>query len=287
MLARTYGTDLALGINYRLRLALTADAGLGAAHGMARLARSGQWPVLSDGAFQFAVASLIHMARPHDPATPLPLPDLDDERRLCGLAFWLGQFDAAHRTGAVPVLPATGRREVDGLLSMVIDLFIDDMLALVRAAATGPFAQRRRAAGAPAIAAPGNAIGGLGVGECADAIAHHSLIVFCTTTDTGALAHRKEAEPLLRQLVGQLLLDTTDPAALRHLAVYLPRQVVGATWPLDRLLAICAGPAPRRTLAEHRAHLRAAYTVTPPGSPSSRVRSPQGDEPQRPLRPGR
>jgi hypothetical protein len=176
---------------------------------------------------------------------------------------------------------------VDGLLSMVIDLFIDDMLALVRAAATGPFAQRRRAAGAPAIAAPGNAIGGLGVGECADAIAHHSLIVFCTTTDTGALAHRKEAEPLLRQLVGQLLLDTTDPAALRHLAVYLPRQVVGATWPLDRLLAICAGPAPRRTLAEHRAHLRAAYTVTPPGSPSSRVRSPQGDEPQRPLRPGR
>jgi hypothetical protein len=56
--------------------------------------------------------------------------------------------------------------------------------------------------------------------------------------------HGLDALPLLRQLVGHLLLDDTDPAALRQLAVYLPRQAAGASWLITCLLAVCAGPAP-------------------------------------------
>ena len=101
-----YWTDIELAVNYRLRLALAADVGLAPAQGMALLQRTmpGGWPVLADGAFQFALASLVHQARPHDPGTPLPLPDPEQERQACRLAWWLGAFDRVHRTGRPPTV---------------------------------------------------------------------------------------------------------------------------------------------------------------------------------------
>jgi hypothetical protein len=66
-----------------------------------------------------------------------------------------------------------------------------------------------------------------------------------------------EAAVWLRHLVGFVLADYSDRYGLRHLAVYLPRQAVGVSWAIDRVLVVCAGTARQRNLPEHRAALHA------------------------------
>jgi len=156
MMRRGYPGDIARAMNYRLRLALAADVGLAPARGMALLQRvmPGEWPVLTSGAFALALARLAHEVRPHDPATPVALPDPEREREACGLAWWLGVFDRVGRTGRPPMVPGSGRRCVEGLRDLIVPIGLDDMVGLVRAAGEGPFARLRARAAVPVSRAP-------------------------------------------------------------------------------------------------------------------------------------
>ncbi|MCM3921541.1 hypothetical protein ND748_07655, partial [Frankia sp. AiPs1] len=104
-------------------------------------------------------------------------------------------------------------------------------------------ARLRARAAAPVLASPA------GAGAGADMLVGDTLLAFHTTIDPATLTAPREAMGLLCRLVGALLLDDGEP---RHLALYLTRQRVGVSWPVARLLEICAGPTPRRSLAEHR-----------------------------------
>lgn len=121
---------------------------------------------------------------------------------------------------------------------------------------------RLRARGASGLVLAG---GMAGAGP--DALVADTLLTFHTTTDLTALTNPNEALPLLRRLVAGLLTDHAEPEP-RHLALYLTRQGIGVSWPVERLLEICAGPAPRYGLREHRAALtEAVLEQTLPRSP--------------------
>ena len=257
MMRRGYPGDIARAMNYRLRLALAADVGLAPARGMALLQRimPGEWPVLTSGAFALALARLAHETSPHDLATPVALPDPEREWEACGLAWCLGVFDRVGRTGRPPMVPGSGRRCVEGLRDLIVPIGLDDMVGLVRAAGEGPFARLRARAAVPVLTSPGGADEGL------DALVGDTLLAFHTTIDPAILTTPREVLPLLCRLVGALLLDDADP---RHLALYLTRQCVGVSWPIERLFEICAGPEPPRSLSEHRQALTATLAALRP-----------------------
>ena len=251
MMRRDYPGEIARAMNYRLRLALAADVGLAPARGMALLQRvmPGEWPVLTSGAFALALARLAHETSPHDPATPVALPDPERERETCGLAWWLGVFDRVGRTGRPPMVPGSGRQSVEGLCDLIVPIGREDMAGLVRAAGDSPLARLRARAAAPVLASPA------GAGDGADMLVGDTLLAFHTTLDPATLTTPREATGLLCRLAGTLLVGDGEP---RHLALYLTRQRVGVSWPVARLLEICAGSATPRSLAEHRR----AFTAT-------------------------
>lgn len=88
-----------------------------------------------------------------------------------------------------------------------------------------------------------------------DVLLHDTALVFWTTSDVSSLRGPRESMPLLRRLVGSLLTSNADP---RFLAVYLTRQGVGVSWPVARVLDVCAGQAPRRGLRAHQQALGCA-----------------------------
>jgi hypothetical protein len=203
---------------------------------------------LNDASFQRTVAELAGRALPVQ--RPLTLPDEADERRLCQLAWWLGTLDHAGRGGTV-LYGST--KNVDGLLSLVSDLATEDLLRLVRAASTGPFARFRSWAAGRQVLAGADLAGRMEI----DIAAGGTLLTFVTTTTPHELTRPPQLTVWLRQLVSQALLDVNDQLHLTHLAAYLTRQAVAVRWALDRVMDVCAGPAPRRTLAEHRNRVRA------------------------------
>jgi hypothetical protein len=101
MAARADWSDVERAINYRLRLALSADVGLAPAHGIAALTRiQTPWPVLADGAFQHARRGLagLHRDRGSDRTSPWVSPTAPRlaaaRRRLAGRPCSVPELDS-------------------------------------------------------------------------------------------------------------------------------------------------------------------------------------------------
>jgi len=257
----SHPAEISAAISHRLQLALTADA----RHGENRYddplgaLASDRSDALRGGKFRAALHDLLDRCRPHDHRLPVLLADPEQEALLCRLAWWLGQGHLARRGRPTPSVPSTALRDLDEILRAVPDPAVDDLTGLVRAAASGPFARLRQwAAGAntrpdqPFVGPPG-----AGYDLSPDVVARTTAVVFLTSDDSAELVGPEHAAAWLRRLVGSVLADHSNQYGIRFLAVYLTRQAVGVSWPVDRVLALCAGTAAPRSLAEHRRDVRA------------------------------
>lgn len=159
--------------------------------------------------------------------------DFDAETLLARYCFVLALFEEAFRSHLVSdllVLP-TIRHSVDELLAVADDAWIDEMCRMSRLfyarfqhLLTKPFILNPTFAGSPDVG-----------GADADLIVDGCLIEVKTSVNTYLDTH------WLRQLAGYVLLDYEDALSIRSVGIYMARQGVLLTWPLDTYLALLTG----------------------------------------------
>lgn len=267
-LDRTYWADAGAAVDYRLRLSLTPDIGPAPERGASLLAHRvepGLWGILATGDVDRHAVALVEQARAHDPAVALPHPDPHLEDQLCRLAWWLGQFDRVYRTGKRPPRPdGSARASAAALFAAVPDHAVTDLRRMAGYAGVhGSHFHRLRAwaAGRPVIAGP-EFTGSPDVGAAEADLIVGGLLLDIKATTTPATSG-PTATAWWRQLAGYLLLDYHDAHGITHLGVYLPRQGIGATWPVPRVLSLAAGLERPRGLPEHRRLLFDALRARP------------------------
>lgn len=156
----------------------------------------------------------------------------EDERLLCRYCYVLSLFEQVFRTGydnvvrSSPLFVPSIKRSVEDLLAIPQDICLDDVVAIFNL-----FYERHNAL----FSKPHNLnpvfAGSLDVGG-----ADGDLIVDGCLIDIKATISPKLAANHLFQLAGYLLLDYDDALHITSVGIYMARQGMLFTWPIDEFV---------------------------------------------------
>ena len=191
-----------------------------------------------------------------------------DEALLAHYCFVLSLFESKYRSGVTAdalILPGD-QQSVEGLLALAPDAAIGDITAMAALffARYGDLIQK------PVILNPKFA----GSGDVG--VADADLIIDGTLFEIKTSKHNMLKPDWFRQLVAYWLLDYNDELHINGFGIYMPRQGLLMTWPLEEFLTTLSGYAAPIDRSALRAEFRAvAETVRPP-EPPPKFRSKSG-----------
>lgn len=245
---RGYWSPVGSGIDYRIRMCVSADVSPWVLRGVAIVRSAGVDGPAVDG-FELEANSMLRRITAADPARLVY--SARDDNSLARLAYRFGQLDATYRAGpdrsGLAGIPNDELTSLDTFLASVPDQAVADIAALARVAAK---------AGWPAIAERGQqiAVGPRLSGAALVGGADADIVIDRTLFEIKATMYPlKDPKLLLRQLVGYVLLDFDNELELNTVAVYLARQGVFLEFKLrEDIISVGAGASPQLTLAQLR-----------------------------------
>ncbi len=186
-----------------------------------------------------------------------------DEEMLCRHCFVLGLFDELARSsaawGLTPLLGVPANPTAGDMLALCPATAVADLSALVHAFISSNHGLLAGKAVLNPVFADSRLVGGAD----GDLIVDGGYIDIKATREPGKVS--PSAWPW--EILGYVLLDVDDSFGIRSLGLYLARQVLLLTWPVEDFMALLVAPGAAVPTLEHARHTLHDHLIATPTSP--------------------